>query len=95
MKSKIVKWLINKLGGLTKEQVSALKKGCGDFAIKNLQGKKGEHIIEGASLYMPFKNNNHLVLGRNIKVMDCEVKSILVAPWCENIIIRGVRVTGI
>lgn len=86
----IVNWIINKLGGVTKDEHES-KRACYEkWAIENLACKNNE-IIPDSFIYIPFDGDKICVLKSNTEISDGFVKSIIIAPWCQNVSIVGVR----
>ena len=61
------------------------------YICLNLSGKKDE-VIPDTLYYVPFHGDTICVLKSDTTIMNGFVKSIIVAPWCNNICVRSVHV---
>lgn len=82
-------WVINRLGGVTKDQQETTRSMYEKWAVKHLTGKMGE-IAPDCLLYLPFYGDDIIVLRSNIEVSNGVVKGVKIAPWCKNVSIKGV-----
>jgi hypothetical protein len=87
----IKKWIINKLGGITVEQQEAIRVQYKDWAVKNLTGKQGE-ITPDCRFYLPFGDENLLIIRDRVTVSGGSISTIQCAPWCKGVVIEGVRI---
>ncbi|QCQ57877.1 hypothetical protein Barba22A_gp026 [Rheinheimera phage vB_RspM_Barba22A] len=91
MGGKIKNWLIKKLGGITLAEQESVRVEYEAWAVRNLTGKNGE-VTPDCLLYLPYYNDDIVVIRSNINICNGEIKGLSVAPWCRNVFTRDLRV---
>lgn len=79
------KWIINKLGGITKEQKEETRITYEKWAVKHLTGKNKE-VTPDCLLYLPFDGDDIVIISSRTTITGGRVKGIKIAPWCKDVI---------
>ncbi len=82
-------WIINKLGGVTKEQHESKRIQYEKWAVENLTGKKGE-VTPDCFIYVPFDGDDIVVIRSKIEICNGTIKALNIAPWCKDVITANV-----
>ena len=84
----IKSWIINKLGGITKEQQEVTRVIYEKWAIKYLTGKNGE-VTPDCAHYFPFDGDDIVVVRSRISVTNARITGLKIAPWCKEVVAQG------
>ena len=77
-------WIINKLGGITREQQESKRLQHEKWAVKYLTGKNGE-VTPDCYIYNPFDGDDIVVIRSKIEILNGLVKGVKIAPWCNDV----------
>ncbi|MFT5451716.1 MAG: hypothetical protein ACI9N9_001202 [Enterobacterales bacterium] len=86
-------WIIKKLGGITKARQEEIRLSYEKWAVANLTGINNK-VTPDCSLYIPFGNDEVVIIRSRIAVRDGVLKSCVVAPWCRDVVFNNNRLIG-
>lgn len=81
----IKNWIINILGGVTKDSQEKTRLSYEEWAVQNLTGKNGE-ITPDHLDYAPLYDDDICIIRSRIIISNGKIKSLKVAPWCRDVI---------
>lgn len=90
---KLFLWILHKIGLQTSKEVEARRANYAKWAIENLTSKDGR-ITPDCYLYNPFDGDELCIIKDRIEVIDGRMKSVIVAPWCHDVVIARNYITG-
>jgi hypothetical protein len=91
IQNKLAGWVINKLGGITLSEQEERRLIYEKWAVKHLTGKNGR-VTPDCYIYIPYGNEEVTIIRSKIDISRGAVKNIIVAPWCNNVVLSGLQI---
>lgn len=92
--NKYINLLLGFFGLITKSelnrQIEQQRLNHEEWALKHLTAKDGS-VTPDCLLYIPYTGDRLTIIRSRIEVCNGSIESINVAPWCQDVVLRCIR----